>query len=140
MKSKSYVLAILRILAGLDGRPAGLHELARRLLAGEGEPGKLPVKRFAGDRNDPDACAALAQKLAPLMAELAELGVIWLNDGVAALGAAPPGNPPPGPADGGAGDGAGGSGLGQVLAHPILFAYSEEDLDLTLDAALEAFE
>ncbi|MBJ7312224.1 hypothetical protein ACFOLJ_20855 [Rugamonas sp. CCM 8940] len=140
MKSKSYIVGILRLLAGLDGRPVALPELARRLLAGEGEPGKLPVTRARDDQFEREAIHALERKLAPLMQELADLKVIWLNDGVVALGAAPPGNQPPGPPDGGAGDGDGGSGLGEVLAHPILFAYSEEDLDLTLDAALEEFE
>lgn len=50
------------------------------------------------------------------------------------------GNPPPPGNDAGDGEGGGGSGLEQVLAHPILFAYSDEDFDQALDNALERFE
>ncbi|WP_133117872.1 hypothetical protein [Burkholderia ubonensis] len=88
-----------------------------------------------------------------ILDELMGLGIVVERgeNGLLALAASIPderidggnGNRPPPGNDAGAGDGDGddgGSGLGQVLAHPILFAYSDEDFDQALDNALERFE
>ncbi|KUZ76491.1 hypothetical protein WI38_09350 [Burkholderia ubonensis] len=111
----------------------------------------LPSRSQDGDEPSVRVHSTRRRHARMILDELMELGIIVERgeNGLLALATPIPGeridggsgNPPPPGNDAGAGDGDdGGSGLGQVLAHPILFAYSDEDFDQALDNALERFE
>ncbi|WP_423391185.1 hypothetical protein [Burkholderia sp. LMG 32019] len=112
----------------------------------------LPVRSRNGLEPSARILANRKRRLRTMIDELVGLGIVVRDEeGSSLLLAAPSpdgrvgggnGNPPPpGNNAGGDGDGDGdGNGLGQVLAHPILFAYSDDDFDQALDNALERFQ
>jgi len=82
----------------------------------------------------------LSRKIGPALKELADLQIIYMQGEEFYFNAFPPRPPPPGGPDRDGQGPPGGSGLGEVLAHPILFAYVPEDLEQTIDDALESYE
>ena len=141
MAYTNFVMAILRVLAGHRGRSMNDRELAWRVSQGEG--GNVLLARAARDPGGEAAeqyLAHLAERFAPRLAELAQLRVIDAASDGYMLAAVPPAGPPPDNPAGGGGDGEGRSGLAEVLAHPVLFSYFEEDLDESIDNALQLFD
>ncbi|MFA8326197.1 hypothetical protein ACEPT7_06550 [Burkholderia ubonensis] len=138
-------ISLLRVLRYRT--PAGIpfDELVRLAYS------NLPSRSQDGDEPSVRVHSTRRRRVRMILDELMELGIIVERgeNGLLALATPIPGeridggsgNPPPPGNDAGAGDGDdGGGGLGQVLAHPILFAYSDEDFDQALDNALERFE
>lgn len=147
MRSRSYVVAILRILAASQGKPmtpSELHELLR------GQPGFGLLGGLKGPRP--------IDSIAMTLDELREVGVVVSTDGRwsiqrpsdddtaedarsgAARGGAGDTGQPPIPPAGPSGEGQDGSGgIGEVLLHPILFSIDEDAFDAAIERAIAQF-
>lgn len=132
MQKSHYIVLLLQFLR--QKGPANLHMIATELhhiKSGSVDRHNMGMHHT---RNTP---GKIAKHIAPVLQELAHLGVIKENqENTYSLSAPPPIPPdPPGPSDA---DGPG-SGLGEILAHPILFSYSTTDFEDALQRALRNF-
>ena len=78
---------------------------------------------------------------ADILADYAQLGIVFTEGGEEPRYHAPAGDGPPdrplGPDTQGPGDGS--SGMAEILAHPILFSVPKEDFDAAIARALERY-
>lgn len=129
MASKSYVMAVIRLMGGQRGRRFTATDLVQQLSAGQGGP-IFP------------SWVATEHAVSGVLGELTDLGAVqsegetwWMTE----KGDGDRGLPPPGGAGGGGAEGdddGRGGGLAEVLSHPVMFSSDDGDFDRALTAAL----